>query len=228
MVHAYRITESDSAHRESAAAIAREVLAPNAADVDRAARFPREGMAVLAQCGLNGLCVDKAHGGLGGGMRTFAAVVEELATACGSTAMVYNMHVSAAQAIAAATSLSNRDALLKDIAAGRHLTTLAFSERGSRSQFWMPVSKLEAAGGAFVTTADKSWVTSAHEADSFVSSALAPTASGPMESTIYLVRKDARGVTLTAGFDGLGLRGNDSAPMRFERVAVAEADLLNA
>ena len=75
-------------------------------------------------------------------MRDFAAVTEELATACGSTAMIYNMHVAAAQAIATSPSLKDRDSLLKEIAAGRHLTTLAFSERGSRSQFWMPVSKL--------------------------------------------------------------------------------------
>jgi alkylation response protein AidB-like acyl-CoA dehydrogenase len=228
MVHPYRLSESDSAHLDSATAIAREVLAPNAADVDREARYPREGIDALGQTGLAGLTVDRKHGGEGGGMRAFAAVVEELATACGSTAMIYNMHVSASQTIAAAASLSDRDALLREIAAGRHLTTLAFSERGSRSQFWMPVSKLEAVGGKFVTSADKSWVTSAHEADSFVSSALAPASSGPMDWTIYLVRKDARGVTVTTGFDGLGLRGNDSAPMRFERVAVAEGDLLSA
>ena len=44
--------------------------------------------------------------------------------------MVYVMHVSAAQMIAGSTTLAGRDELLRAIAAGRHLTTLAFSERG--------------------------------------------------------------------------------------------------
>jgi len=228
MVHPYRLSESDSTLLNSATTLARDVLAPNAADVDRSARFPREGMAALAKTGLNGLCVAREMGGAGAGMRAFAAVVEELATACGSTAMIYNMHVVAAQAIASGASLSGRDTLLADIAAGRHLTTLAFSERGSRSLFWTPVSRLSPNGTGFETTADKSWVTSAHEADSFVSSVLAPAAKAPMESTIYLVRKGAEGIAIPNGFDGLGLRGNDSAPMRFERVAVTPGDLISA
>jgi len=228
MVHPYRLSETDSAQLASATTIARDVLAAHAADVDRSARFPREGMAALAKAGLYGLGIAPERGGSGGAMRAFAAVVEELATACGSTAMIYNMHVSAAQAIVAAGSLAGRDALLREIGGGRHLTTLAFSERGSRSQFWMPVSRLEANGAGLRTSAEKSWVTSAHAADSFVSSALAPGASGPMESTIYLVRKGAKGVSIAGEFDGLGLRGNDSAPMRFEHVAVAPGDLLSA
>jgi len=228
MTHPYRLSNSDTTLLDSAATIARVVLAAHADDVDRSARFPRESTAALATAGLNGLCVAREHGGAGAGMRAFAAVVEQLATACGSTAMIYNMHVVAAQAIAAAASLTGRDAFLRDIAAGRHLTTLAFSERGSRSQFWTPVSRLQANGSGFTTSAEKSWVTSAHEADSFVSSALAPAAGSPMESTIYLVRKGAKGVSTPGGFDGLGLRGNDSAPIRYEHVAIAAGDLLSA
>lgn len=228
MTHPYGISNDDSALLASAAAIAGNVLTLHAADVDRQARYPAESMTALAKSGFHGLCVPASHGGKGAGMRAFAATTEEFATRCGSTAMIYNMHVVAAQALASSASLADRDALLRDIAAGRHLTTLAFSERGSRSQFWTPVSKLVANGSGFVTSADKSWVTSAHAADSFVSSALAPGATGPMESTIYLVRKGAKGAAVSGSFDGLGLRGNDSAPMRFEHLVVAPGDLISA
>ena len=82
--------------------------------------------------------------------------------------------------------LVQRQRLLRDISAGKHLTTLAFSERGSRSQFWAPVSRLREDGnGGFVTTASKSWVTAANHADSYVSSAQKPDAASPnsMESS---------------------------------------------
>ncbi len=137
------------------------------------------------------------------------------------------MHVTAAQAIASSATLAGRDALLEEIAAGRHLTTLALSEKGSRSQFWAPVSKLVPDGDAFVTNAFKSWVTSANHADSYVASAQKPGAASPLESTVYLARKGEHGVHVSGRFDGLGLRGNDSAPVSIEGARIARADLVS-
>jgi alkylation response protein AidB-like acyl-CoA dehydrogenase len=226
MVHAYGVDPQDAVLKSVQRSI-ETVIAPNSAAVDRESKFPAEGLAALGKAGLLGLCVDAAHGGLAQSPRMFAAVTEELAMADPSTAMVFVMHVTAAQAIAASETLASRDELLREIAAGRHLTTLAFSEKGSRSQFWAPVSKMEEQGDGFETSAAKSWVTAAHHADSYVSSGQKPGAASPLESTIYLVRKQANGVKITSGFDGLGLRGNDSAPVTLEGVAVANGDLIS-
>jgi alkylation response protein AidB-like acyl-CoA dehydrogenase len=227
MTHPYRLDAPATVAFATARALARDVLAAHASETDSAARFPAANLEAIARAGLLGLCVPPALGGLGAGMRAFAAVVEELATACGSTAMIYVMHVTAAQAIASAGALADRDELLKEIAAGRHLTTLAFSERGSRSQFWAPVSRLTAHNGGYRTRADKSWVTSAGHADSYVASGLSPTATSPLESTVYLTRRGAAGVSVRGAFDGLGLRGNESSPVTFEDVEVATGDLIS-
>ena len=225
----YALEPEQQRHVDLAARIAGETLAPRAAEVDRSAQFPAEAMRALASSGLHGLCVAPSHGGLGMPPRVFAAVVEELAAADASVAMIYVMHVTAAQAIASSDTLADRDALLRAIAAGKHLTTLAFSEKGSRSQFWAPVSKLAERPGqdGFVTNAFKSWVTSASEADSYVSSAQMPGAASPAESAIYLLRKGATGVRIAARFDGVGLRGNDSAPVSIEDMPVARGDLIS-
>lgn len=228
MIHVYGLSESAQVHASEASKIAAEVALPNSADVDAQARFPAESLKALADAGLYGLCLPTAVGGKSEGMRTFAAVVEELAASCASTAMVYVMHVSAAQAIASSALLKDRESILKEIAAGHHLTTLAFSETGSRSQFWAPVSKLEESNGHFVTSASKSWVTAAGQADSYVSTAQKPLAASPLESTVYLVRSNAAGVKVTSGFNGLGLRGNDSAPVSLDKIVVSRGDLISA
>ncbi len=101
--------------------------------------------------------------------------------------MIYLMHVSAAQVIAAADAFAERDRVLRQIAAGRHLTTLAFSEKGSRSHFWAPVSRAVAATDGDRLTAQKSWVTSAGHADSYVVSSGAAGRSEPTASTLYFV-----------------------------------------
>ncbi len=227
-VHVYGLSESAREHTSAASTIANEIALPNSSEVDTAGRFPVESMDALAAAGLYGLCLPKSVGGKGEGMRAFAGVVEELAAACGSSAMVYVMHVSAAQAIATSDTLVDRDAMLTEIAAGRHLTTLAFSESGSRSQFWAPVSKLEENNGHFVTSASKSWVTAAGHADSYVSTAQKPNAVSPLESTVYLVRSKAPGVAVTSAFNGLGLRGNESAPVTLDKINVPRSDLISA
>ena len=228
MVHAYGLSPSAEENGAAASRISNEVLSQHAAEVDTRGRFPTEGMKALADAGFYGLCITKEAGGKGEGMRAFAGVVEELAATCASTAMIYVMHVSAAQAIASSTILGERDSILKEIAAGKHLTTLAFSESGSRSQFWIPISKLEERDGHYVTSASKSWVTSAGHANSYVSTAQKPNASSPLESTVYLVRSKADGVRVTSAFNGLGLRGNDSAPVSLDQIVVQKTDLISA
>jgi len=89
------------------------------------------------------------------------------------------------------------------------------------------VSKLAEKDGAYVTSAQKSWVTSAHQADSYVSSAQKPGAASPLESTVYLLRRKNGNVRITGSFEGLGLRGNDSAPVAIENLIVSKGDLIS-
>jgi alkylation response protein AidB-like acyl-CoA dehydrogenase len=228
MIDVYGLDGGAVRWRQAAATLAAEILTSHAAEVDAQARFPKEGMAALAHGGFYGLCLGTQFGGHGQGPETFAAVVEELARQCASTAMVYVMHVTAAKVLEASTTFTAQAEVLRAIAAGEHLTTLAFSEQGSRSQFWAPISKLEAYGQGYQTHATKSWVTAAHHAGSYVASAQAPDAQSPLESTLYWLPRTRAGVQLMGQFNGLGLRGNDSAPVMFEGLAVSHDDLLTA
>jgi alkylation response protein AidB-like acyl-CoA dehydrogenase len=228
MAHMYGLSEQGLYFAKDAAKLAAEVLAKHAADVDVKGRFPTESIAALGTRGFMGLTLDPKLGGQGQAPRVFAAVVEELATACASTAMIYVMHVSAAMSIASSKTLEGRDEILKQIAAGKHLSTLALSEKGSRSQFWAPVSKLVPQGDHFVTNAYKSWSTAGSHADSLVSTAQMPGAKSPLESTCYLLRKGQAGLRVAQPFDGLGLRGNDSCALSIENLTVKTGDLVTA
>ncbi|MEZ4234811.1 MAG: acyl-CoA dehydrogenase family protein [Myxococcota bacterium] len=201
-----------------------EPLLPDIAErsvaVDRDAAFPEHTVKALGEAGLLGLVTPTGHGGLGGTPADAAAVVERLARVCATSAMVIGMHYAAAGVIAAHGS----DAVNRAVAAGQHLSTLAFSEAGSRSHFWAPVSTARAEGDDVVLDAHKSWVTSASHADSFVWSSRPVAAEGA--STIWLVERTRDGLHVPRPFDGLGLRGNDSTPIRAEAVRVPAANRL--
>jgi alkylation response protein AidB-like acyl-CoA dehydrogenase len=113
MAHPYRLDSSATQAAATATRLAADVLSRFAPEVDASGRFPRESVDAIARAGFMGLTLPASHGGGGQGMRAFAAVTEELAGACGSTAMIYIMHVAAAQAIASGAGLAGREALLR-------------------------------------------------------------------------------------------------------------------
>jgi alkylation response protein AidB-like acyl-CoA dehydrogenase len=191
------------------------VAAENAADVDKRARFPEEAVSALRDSGLFGLTISAEAGGLGAGPSEFFDVVRGIAGSCASTAMIYLMHVCAAQVTAAAPPSEGGNQTLLEMASGARLSTLALSERGSRSHFWAPVSRLEGPDGNRLK-AEKSFVTSAGKADSFVVSTRPVGTESPVESSLYLVGADTDGVRFGSPWMGLGLRGNESGPMTFD------------
>jgi len=195
--------------------IATGVLAPAAGQNDATGRFSIEAIESLGESGLLGLLLPADLGGAGLGPRTFAAVTATIAEADASVAMVYVMHVLGAASMLAAreTAAPAIKPILQEIAAGRHLSTLAFSEAGSRSHFWAPISRAHRNGDGVHITAKKSWVTSAGHAHSYIVSALSPEGSGPTDSTLYLVSAGTRGLSVAGPWDGLGLRANASAPI---------------
>jgi alkylation response protein AidB-like acyl-CoA dehydrogenase len=196
--------------------IADQVLAPAAAQNDKAARFSTEAIDALGGAGLLGLMLSTEIGGSGLGPRTFAHVTATLAEADASVAMVYVMHALGTATIAAARPGAAVAPTLQEIATGRHLSTLAFSEAGSRSHFWAPVSRARRNGAGVRLTAKKSFVTSAGYAQSYVVSSLAPEGTGPTDSTLYLIPCGAAGLSVAGRWDGLGLRANASAPIILE------------
>ena len=85
-------TPEFGAHLAALKAIANDVAAVHAADVDAKARFPREPIQALQKAKLLSAPVPRELGGGGYGMRELAALCSNLAQACGSSAMVLAMH----------------------------------------------------------------------------------------------------------------------------------------
>ena len=184
----------------------------SARDVDSAARFPVEAVTALRESGLLGLTLPAGVGGLGAGPRDLADTLRALAEVCGSTAMVYLMHISAVMTVAAAPP-PGLPKLLPELASGEVLATLAFSEPGSRSHFWAPVSQAQAGEESVALRARKSFVTSAGHADLYVTSTLT---GGADTIDVFAVPARTPGVAVSGQWRGLGLRGNASAPMSFD------------
>ena len=208
---------------ETPAAVPVDAIASGAGDVDRDGRFPADAVAELARAGLLGLGLPELYGGPAAGPLDVVAAVEQVAGACASTGMVFVMHLVAGQTLLAGTPDADdgpKGRALRAMARGEHLSTLAYSERGSRGHFWAQVSRARPDGDAVVIDADKSFATGAGHVDSYVLATGAPGADDPLATELYLVPAGAPGLTIPRRFDGLGLRGNASAPLELRGVRV--------
>lgn len=190
------------------------IAAEHAERVDAEGSFPAEAVSALRASGLLGLVLPREVGGLAAGPVEFTEVVAQLSAACGSTAMIYLMHAAAA-VTAAAVPPDGLPDLLADMASGKKLGTLAFSERGSRSHFWAPVSTSSANGDQIDVRAGKSFVTSAGFADVYVVST-GSTNGVPGDVDLVAVPADTPGLAVSGTYAGMGLRGNASAPMSID------------
>jgi alkylation response protein AidB-like acyl-CoA dehydrogenase len=205
-----------SDYRVQLSRIIKETVLPEASRVDREGTFPAKAVEALGASGLFGLISAKEVGGMGFGARAATEVVERLSRECGSTAMVVCMHYAGTAVLEAFGS----EALRRQVATGRHPSTLAFSEVGSRSHFWAPLGTAQKRGSTIVLNGQKSWVTSASHASAYIWSSCPLQSGAP--STLWIVPGDSRGLTIGGTFDGLGLRGNDSTPVTAEEVVVPE------
>lgn len=220
----YRLNPDQLKLIDEVSGLADERIAPHAAEVDEKQRFPSESLQALAGAGLWGLNVPSEYGGKGQGLNVVAAVLDAVSQRCASTSMVYLMHLCG---IAAYNSAPDRMAdQLRAAAAGKHLSTLAWSEKGSRSHFWAPVSQAEDDGEFVLLEGIKSWVTSAGHANGYVATTRAAGSDNPMAITLYLIDSQDDGFRIESPWNAMGMRGNASAPMVMERLRLSKSRAL--
>lgn len=208
-------------YREDLTRVVRRVVEPAARDVDEQARFPREALNALGAAGLLGLTVPARYGGGGKGLGEAVQVVEEIGRVCGSTAAVVQAHFAATAVLVE----HGPEDVVREIADGRHLSTLALTDVGER-HVAQPAGLAEAHGGVIDLRARKTWVTAAGEADSYLwsSEAIGPRGA----ATLWMVSAQAPGLCIPAEPEGVGLRGSATATVTADPVHLPSSAMVGA
>ena len=224
----FRLTDEQMEWKERVADLAERVIAPRAAEYDARAEFPRESLDALGEMGLWALRVDKEHGGLGGDMVTTCVVVEEIAKKCPSTAMCYKMHLESVEAVSRIPTALQLRRFVEPLAKGNVFAAAAGGEsRGQSGRDWRPVSAPDVPlprveGGFKLDNIRKSYVTSAGHASHYVMFCRVDEnrLDGPPD--LIMIEADKVEWETIGQWDGLGMRGNCSAPMIFNGVVPEE------
>jgi alkylation response protein AidB-like acyl-CoA dehydrogenase len=212
--------------RSNVRKIAEEVIRPNAERVDMDGIFPRENLRALARAGWNGVLLPEKLGGLGLDHVAFAIAAEEIGRVCASTALVYVMHVGAAQTVALYGSDDQKTRWLGPTRDGL-IGTYSTSEKASGGHWWFNFSQAARDADDYVLTAEKSFTTSSGQADYYIVQTRSPDAKGPTDITFFIVDGKAPGIR-PGKWEALGVHGNHSGPIRYEGVKVSRRDRLGS
>lgn len=204
-----------------------EVIRPNADRIDREGIFPRENLTALARAGWNGVLIPQALGGRGLDHVAFALAAEEIGRACASTALVYVMHVGAAQTIVLYGNDDQKQRWLRPVRDGL-LGTYSTSEKASGGHWWFNFSQARRDGAEhYRLNAEKSFTTSSGQADFYVFQTRSPDAKRATDISFFIVDGKLPGIKAGA-WEALGVKGNHSGPIRYEEVRVHRRDHLGA
>jgi alkylation response protein AidB-like acyl-CoA dehydrogenase len=197
-------------------------IAAEAARVDRERAFPATGIEALGAGGGLGLVVGVDAGGAGGGLTALATACERVGEACASTGMVFLMHSVTAATLGAGRG-AKADEVLRSMAEGRMLGSLAFSERGTGAHFYSPELPATRQNTSVTVSGRKSFVTSGGHADVYL---LLLQGAEDGTADAYLVGREQPGLRFEGEWAGLGMAGNSSVGMELSDVEVGEDALV--
>jgi acyl-CoA dehydrogenase len=198
---------------------AREKVLPEAARLDREARFPWELFWEGAAPGLPVLVVPEVYGGAGLGPRALAVVAEELAYACPGVAAALLLNNLVADALLLSGSPYAQGFLPRLKA---EVASYALTEPHAGSDVAAIRSRAERVPGGFRLYGRKTWISHAPEAGFFV--VFAKVAEGREGIAAFLVERE--GVEVGPPLPKLGQRASSAAEVALEGTFVPEEALI--
>ena len=154
-----KLTDAHERLRARAAALAAEVIAPRAAEVDRSEQYPWDNVTALCEAGFFGMTVPVKYGGHGLGYLDAVLVIEEMAKVCGVTArIVVEANMGAIGMVMAYGSETQKRLAAEAVLAGDK-PAICITEPGAGSAATEMTTRAERRGDVYVINGKKHWIT---------------------------------------------------------------------
>jgi alkylation response protein AidB-like acyl-CoA dehydrogenase len=202
--------------RASVRALADARIAPRAAEIDATAEFPWDVHAALAQSGFNAPHIPEEYGGGGADALATAIVIEEVARACASSALIPSVNKLGTLPLLTVGSEELRQRYLPPVARGDAMFSYALSEPDAGSDAAAMTTRAERVGDEWVLTGTKRWISGAGESLYYTVFAVTDPSAGSRGISAFVVEKSDPGVTFGAPERKLGIKGSPTREIYFD------------
>ena len=224
--------------------LAREIIAPRAADVDRSEQYPWQNVEALKGAGFFGMTIPRHYGGLGLGFLEACLVVDEMAQVCGVTGrIVVEANMGAISAVMHYGTEAQKK-LAAELVLSGDKPAICITEPGAGSAASEMTTRADRSGKGYVINGAKHWITGAGVSRLHLVFARVFDETGQEQGIggFLAIRDQTKGLVIGKREPTMGLRGIPEAEVLFQDMEVADdmvllppsgfkrgfADLMNA
>jgi len=222
----FRLSDEHEEFRAGLRRFAEKEIAPHAAEADVHEAYPQASMDAFRDSGFVRALYPPELGGDAGDFLTVGLVIEELARACGSTALTAFVTRTGVAALIAHGSEQLKQRVLPPIVAGEQQASYCLSEPNAGSDAASMTTRAVRDGDRWVLNGRKAWITSAGVSGVYTVFAKTDPAAGHRGISAFVVEADRPGLSIGKLEHKMGLRGSPTGEVVLEDVAVPAENLI--
>ena len=225
----YGLSDEQVMLKDTVRRLAREQLAPGAAERDVRGEFAWDAKKILEENGLMGCDFKEEYGGAEMGLLALALATEEIAKVCASSSVVLMCHELGSMPITLGGSDEQKKKWLPGLASGEKLISFGLTEPGAGSDVAGLATRAVKDGDGYVINGNKQFISHADVAEYICVAAITNPELPPHKGmSIIVVEKGAPGLTIGKHEDKMGIRGSSTCQVILEDCRVPAANLLGS
>ena len=222
----FELSEEHKMIRETARRIARERIAPRAAEIDEKEEYPHDIFQVFREAGLLGLSIPQEYGGAGAGMLALCLAVEEAAKYCCSSGLILLLTGLSTQPILIGGTEQQKHGFPARVASGECKGAFCLTEPNAGSDAAAIQSRARRDGDDYVINGEKCFISGGSVADYVVMFAKTDPAAGAGGIAGFIVPADTPGFSVARTDRKMGVRAVPTATLAFDDCRVPARNLL--
>ncbi len=212
--------------RELVRALARERIAPRAAEIDASHEFPWDVVQLFREHEIFGLLFDESYGGTGTGTLLSLVAIEEVSKVCATSGLILAVQELGSLGLKVAGTDEQKERYLPRLASGEWLAAYALTEAGSGSDSAGMRTTARRDGDEYVLDGSKRFITNAAVASIYTVFAKTDPGAGHSGISAFVVESDTPGFDVARLEPKMGIAGSTTGELVFEGARVPAGNRL--
>jgi alkylation response protein AidB-like acyl-CoA dehydrogenase len=220
------LTDEQREIRDVVRALARERVAPRAAEIDKSAEFPWDVVELYRENDVFGILFDEEYGGIGASALLTLVAIEEVSKVCATSGLIIAVQELGSLGLKLAGSDEQKQRFLPRLASGEWLAAYALTESGSGSDSAAMRTTARRDGDEYVLNGGKRFITNAGVAHVYTVFAKTDPDGGHSGISAFVVDADAPGFEVGRIEPKMGIKGSTTGEIFFNDCRVPADNLL--
>ena len=220
------LTDEQREIRDLVRELARDRIAPRAAEIDKSAEFPWDVVDLFRANDVFGILFDEEYGGIGASSLMTLVAIEEVSKVCATSGVIIAVQELGSLGLKLAGTEEQKQRFLPKLASGEWLAAYALTEPGSGSDSAAMRTTATCDGDNYVVNGGKRFITNAGVAHVYTVFAKTDPSAGHAGISAFVVEADAPDFEVGRIEPKMGIKGSTTGEVFFNDCRVPAANLL--